>query len=305
MRRRVRLVAGVATASLAALVTGCGGGDTSPKAASGDCPAEVVPIVVTVDQWSDVVGQLAGGCGDVTTILHSSSVDPHDFEPSPADYTAFSGAELVVRNGLGYDAWANQAIDALSRRPAVVDAGEVSGQPAGANPHLWYDPTFVGAVAREVTAGLTRLRPAATAYFEQRHAAWEAAMQPYDAAIARVRDETDQATYGATEPVFEYLADALGLADATPPGYRNAVANESEPGPADLHAFLQALEGGQMDVLVFNTQTEGSGPDQLRAAAEDHGVPVVDVTETVAPGSRGFVDWQVGQLTALAEALGR
>ena len=58
------------------------------------------------------------------------------------------------------------------------------------------------------------------------------------------------------------------------------------------------------DVLIYNTQTEGSVPEQIRAAAESAGVPVVEVTETVAPGADSFEAWQVAQLTALAKALG-
>ncbi len=57
-------------------------------------------------------------------------------------------------------------------------------------------------------------------------------------------------------------------------------------------------------MLIYNVQTEGSVPQQIRAAAEQAGVPVVEVTETVPPGTDSFVTWQVDQLTALAEALG-
>ena len=57
-------------------------------------------------------------------------------------------------------------------------------------------------------------------------------------------------------------------------------------------------------MLIYNTQTEGSVPEQIRSAAEDAGIPVVNVTETVAPGAKSFEAWQVDQLTALAKALG-
>jgi zinc/manganese transport system substrate-binding protein len=80
--------------------------------------------------------------------------------------------------------------------------------------------------------------------------------------------------------------------------------NESDPSPADIKAFQTALTGGEIDVLIFNTQTEGSVTDQLRKAAEQAGVPVVEVTETVPPGRDSFVAWQDDQLAALAKALG-
>jgi zinc/manganese transport system substrate-binding protein len=59
--------------------------------------------VVTVDQWGDIVSDLAGACGEVTTIIKSSSIDPHDYEPTPADSAKFDRAKLVVVNGLDYD----------------------------------------------------------------------------------------------------------------------------------------------------------------------------------------------------------
>ncbi|MDT5293043.1 MAG: zinc/manganese transport system substrate-binding protein [Mycobacterium sp.] len=90
----------------------------------------------------------------------------------------------------------------------------------------------------------------------------------------------------------------------TPQGYQTASANESDPSPADLEAFRRALADRQINVLIYNTQTEGSVPQQIRTAAEAAGVPVVEVTETVPPGTTSFETWQVAQLDALAKALG-
>jgi len=185
----VRRTAGAAVLLALVVLSACGDGEAKPRASGSSCPTPVVPVVVTVDQWGDIVQQLVGDCGAVTTILQSSSVDPHDYEPAPADYAAFSSAELVVQNGLDYDAWADQAVEAMSRAPAVIDAGDVVGLREGANPHLWYGPAYVDQVATAVTAELGRLRPAASAYFDERHAAWEVSLQPYEAAIARVKRE--------------------------------------------------------------------------------------------------------------------
>jgi len=104
--------------------------------------------------------------------------------------------------------------------------------------------------------------------------------------------------------VFDDMAAAVGLQDKTPQGFQNAASNGTDPSPGDLGAFLGLLQGKGVDVLIYNTQTQGSVPEQIRSAAEAAGVPVVEVTETVAPGAASFEAWQVDQLRSLAKALG-
>jgi zinc/manganese transport system substrate-binding protein len=298
------LTAAVAALSLVPLAS-CSSDDADTSAPTGDCPTGPVPVVVTVDQWGDIVQQVGGDCVDVTTIITGSSADPHDYEPTPADAAKFDGADLVVMNGLDYDPWAEDAVDALDTKPAVVNGGEVVGLEEGDNPHIWYGPTYVRKVSQAVTDQLSKLSPDAATYFAERQDAWQTSLEPYDAEIDKVKATVgDKLTYGATEPVFEYMAQAVGLRDATPKGYRNAAANESEPAPADVNEFEQSLRDKMMDVLVYNTQTEGAGPEQIRSVAEGASVPIVDVTETVPPGTESFVDWQVKQLESLASALG-
>jgi zinc/manganese transport system substrate-binding protein len=267
------------------------------------CPTGRVSVVVTVAVWGDIVDRLAGACGRVTTIITSSSGDPHDYEPNPADSAAFADADLVVVNGLDYDAWADKAIAALDRQPDVVNAGEVAQLREGDNPHVWYGPKYVYAVADAVTAELEQLAPKSADVFERNRRAWEAAMRPYRAEIERIEPRATGKVYGATEGVFDYMADALGMRDATPRGYTRAAANEAEPAPGDLHELEQALEDRTMAVLFFNPQTEGAIPNQVRDTAESAGVPVVNVTESVPAEFDSFEAWQVSQLSDLAAAL--
>ncbi len=299
-------IAGLATmTAVITFLAGCSSVGSEARAKSKDaCPTAPVPVVVSVDQWGGIVDQLAGDCGALTTIIKSSSTDPHGYEPTPADTAAFENAKLVVQNGLGYDRWVEKAITTLDQRPDVVDGGKVVGRHDGDNPHIWYGPGYVYEVARAVTAQLEHLAPRAAKYFAARQIAWRASMAPYDAEIAKIKAVAAGKTYGATEGVFEYMARAVGLDDTTPPGYRNASANGSDPSPGDIDTFDRMLEKGRMTVLIFNTQTQGSVPDQIRTQAKRSGIPVVDVTETVPPGAGGFVSWQLGQLRHLAAALG-
>jgi zinc/manganese transport system substrate-binding protein len=150
---------------------------------------------------------------------------------------------------------------------------------------------------------MSRLAPADAAVFAERAAAFRARFQPYLDALTALRPLAAGHTYAATETVFDRTARALGLTDVTPAGYRRAVSNESDPAPGDVAALRSALAGHRVDVLVFNRQTEGSIPDQLRDAAREAGVPVVSVTESPPREGGSFVAWQTGQLRQLREAL--
>jgi zinc/manganese transport system substrate-binding protein len=145
----------VRTLLVAAAVTGLvactdGGGERGSAVASGDpdaCPGDVVDVVVSVGQWGNVVRSVGGDCANVTTIVASGAVDPHDYEPGTADLAAVSEAELVVVNGAGYDSWAENAVASQDPEPAVLSVADLLDVPDGADPHLWYEPEAVHAIA--------------------------------------------------------------------------------------------------------------------------------------------------------------
>jgi zinc/manganese transport system substrate-binding protein len=303
---------GTITASAAFLVLGlaaCTGGDDGSGASerSGDaaaCPGEVTNVVVSVGQWGDIVEHLGGDCTDVTTIVNAPSIDPHDFEPGTADLAAFTGADVVVLNGAGYDSWAENVVDTLDDEPVVISAAEVAGVRAGEDPHLWYDPAIVEQMSGTVTEELVALSPEAGPYFADQARLWDAELQAYKDAVEELRAVAPGRTYAATETVFDRMAAAVGLTDLTPEGYRRAVSNEGEATPGDLAEFEAVLAGGQVDVLIENTQTEGRLAGVLMAGAKEGGVAFVGVTESQPQAGGSFVAWQVAQLQELTLAFG-
>jgi zinc/manganese transport system substrate-binding protein len=305
-RRPALVRSALAVLATASLVACSGDGTGGPAVAAGNadtCPGDVVDVVVSVGQWGSLAKDLGGDCATVTTVVSSGATDPHDFEPSVADIAAFSDAGLVVVNGAGYDTWASDAVANLDERPVVVDAAEVVGVAEGEDPHLWYEPDAVEQVGTAVSDRLTAASPGAAGYFADRRTAWDAELADYDATIGQVRARAAGHTYAATEAVFDRMAAAVGLTDGTPEGYRRAASNESDPAPGDVTAFERALGDGSIDVLVYNTQTSGSIPEQLRASAEEAGVPVVEVTESMPDAAGSFFAWQQAQLEALSDAL--
>ena len=201
-----------ALAILAALTLsacGAGGPGTGPAVSEGDpaaCPGRVIDVAVSVGQWGDLVRTLAGACADVTTVISSGAIDPHDFEPGTAALAALSSADLVVLNGAGYDHWAQDAVATLDTGPVIVSAAEVADVPAqGADPHLWYSPDVVSRMSTAVSSALTSLAGrAAAGYLAQRAAVWAADLQPYDDAVHALAAVAPGHTFAARAGIWCY-----------------------------------------------------------------------------------------------------
>jgi zinc/manganese transport system substrate-binding protein len=67
--------------------------------------------------------------------------------------------------------------------------------------------------------------------------------------------------------------------------------------------FHDQIQQKRIKVLVYNTQAVSNLTSQLRTLAHGAGIPVVGVTETLAPVHDSFQNWQVRQLRDLLTAL--
>ena len=99
-----------------------------------------------------------------------------------------------------------------------------------------------------------------------------------------------------------YLADDLGLTDATPAGYAQAVANESEPASGDVATFSKQLQAGSVALLVVNTQESNATTKQLIASAQHGGVHQVKLTEQMPKQYSTLTDWMTALVASFATA---
>jgi zinc/manganese transport system substrate-binding protein len=273
-----------------------------PPAWAQNAPRAPVRIVAAENFYGDVARQVAGPRAAITSIMSNPDADPHLFEASPSTARAIAGAEIVVYNGAGYDPWMDDllAADPAGRRVRIV-AGALTHRRAGANPHIWYDPATMPAVARAISGALIGADPAGRAGYEARLAAFLASLTPLDARVAAMRARFNGAPVAATEPVFGYMAAALGLA-MRDERFQLAVMNDTEPSAADTAAFEQDLRGHAVRVLLYNAQASDTAAARLMRLAKAAGIPVVGVTET-EPARTSYQAWMLAQLDALQAAL--
>ena len=270
-------------------------------------PASAQPVqaVGVENQYANVIAAVGGKDVNVSAVVTNPNTDPHIFEVSPQVARQFAGADLVVENGLGYDAWADKIIAAVvrpSRR--VINVQQLRGLPDSTpNPHLWYDPATMPLVAQAIAAQLTAMRPADAAYFQARLNRFDASLRAWNAALASFRKQYAGTPVAVTEPVADYMLQAAGARIATPFSLEAAVMNGTDPAPQDVTAQQALLATHKVAVLVYNQQVTDPLTQSFLDLAKRNGIPVVGVYETMPTPGFDYASWMLAEVAALHRAV--
>jgi zinc/manganese transport system substrate-binding protein len=265
--------------------------------------ADPVSIVAAENFYGEAAAAIGGDRVTVESVIVASGADPHDFEPPASVARSIADADIVIMNGAGYDHWMEHLLEAneIDGR-IVIDVAGLLGVAEGDNPHIWYDPKAMPALANALTKALRAADPEATADFEARRNVFLASLAPMGEKIAALRERFADAPAAATEPVFGYMADALGL-EMRNEAFQTAIMNETEPAASEIAAIEDDIRSGRIRVLFYNPEVEDALTRNLLELAQASGVPVVAITET-QPAGKSFADWMLDTLDATGSALG-
>ena len=198
-------------------------------------PGTVVAVGAE-NEYANVIGQIGGRYVTVSAILSNPNTDPHTFESSPQVAQTVGAAELVVQNGVGYDTFMNKIEAAApNSHRKVIDVQQLLKLPTTTpNPHLWYQPSTMPAVAEAIGSDLAALEPSHTAYSRSRVAQFKRSLAPWYQAIASLKSRLPGAPVATTEPVADYMLTAAGVDNLTPFTFQADVMNGVDPAPQAL-----------------------------------------------------------------------
>jgi zinc/manganese transport system substrate-binding protein len=297
MRRTAILAAAAAALGLAGV--GCAG-----AGASGTGSAGTIGAVAAENEYASVLSQVGGRYVHVSAILQNPSTDPHTFEASPQIAAEVSGAQLIVQNGVGYDSWMSK-IEAASPSSSrkVITAQHVLGLPdTTPNPHLWYDPKTMPAVARVMAADLSAIQPRHKAYFQARLKAFDHALAPWLDAITQFKARHPGATAATTEPVADYLLTAMGITNLTPFAFQADIMNGTDPSPQDISHQNGLFSQHKAMFFAYNQQVVTPLTTEFQKSARRAGIPIVGVYETMPPGY-SYQGWMLAEVRAITRAV--
>jgi zinc/manganese transport system substrate-binding protein len=264
-----------------------------------------ITAVGAENEYANVIGQIGGKYVDVTSIQSNPNTDPHSFEASPSVARVVSTAQLIVQNGLGYDSYMNKIESAAPNSARkVIDVQKLLGLPDSTpNPHLWYDPKTMPAVARAVARDLSALQPAHAAYFQANLRAFDRSLKPWQQALARFKAAYPGTPVAVTEPVSDYLLHAAGARILTPFRFQANVMNGVDPAPQDISLQDSFFAEHKVKVFLYNEQVTDSLTQSFLDAAHRNGIPVVAVYETMPTPGYTYQSWMLAETRALQKAV--
>jgi zinc/manganese transport system substrate-binding protein len=299
MRSRFRFLAAVVPLGVALLASAC-----SSAAASGSSGGKIVAVGAE-NEYADVLQQVGGEYVQVSAIMSNPNTDPHTFEASASVAREVSAAQVVVQNGVGYDTFMStieNAAPSSSRKVIVVQ--NLLGLPTDTpNPHLWYKPVTMPAVANAIAADLAAIQPAHASYFKANAAAFIGSLTAWDNAIAAFKAKYPNTPVATTEPVADYMLQAVGADNLTPWALQADIMNGTDPSAQDVAVERSLFTQHKVKAFLYNQQVTDSLTESFIALAQANGIPVVGVYETMPVPGYDYQSWMLTEVQALQKAV--
>jgi zinc/manganese transport system substrate-binding protein len=304
MFRFARVLAGTVALGAVLLTVGAGA-SSAPAAASGKSPNTKVAIVAGENEYGNVASQIGGRYVSVYSVDSNPNTDPHTYEATPAVAQKIAGANLLIENGVGYDTFMGTLASASANSARqVIDVQRLLGLPNSTpNPHLWYNPRTMPAVARALVSDLSELDPAHASTFRSNETKFVASLQPWLGAIAAFKAKYAGTKAATTEPVADYMLTAMGIDNLTPWQFQADIMNGTDPTPQDVTLEKGFFTKHQVKVFCYNQQVTDPLTDSIRQTALSAGVPVVGVYETMPVPGYDYQTWMMAELDAIERAI--
>src|ERR1043166_2754528 len=267
--------------------------------------AQKLKVVTTLADLASLTQEVGGDRVDVTAIAKGYQ-DPHFVEPKPSFLLLLRNADLLEVIGLELEiGWLPPLLD-QSRNPRIqvgskgyldVSNGvEILDRPTGAvnrsmgdvhpsgNPHYWLDPANAVRIAIQIRNRLGPLRPAATAYFDQRlnsfklrindaNKRWLAMMAPYRGAKV--------ITYHNSWPNFakHFGLNVVGYVEPKP---------GVPPSPSHTFELINMMKAQHVKAILMEPYFDAKTPQSI---AERTGAKLVVLYPSVGGAKSGTDDY--------------
>lgn len=254
-------------------------------------------IVAAENIYGDIAKQIGGEHVQVSSILDSPSQDPHLFSITPTAAKKAYKANVIILNGGSYDLWMETLLKTANKEITIIDVSKLIHAKPGDNPHYWYNPATMPKVAHSLTNTLSKIDASKSEIYKKNLSLFLNEYQKLENKIATMRKQFKGTIIISTEPVFNDMAQAIGL---TVKGQAIQLSNMNDTSPSisAIKAFEEDLTQKRVKLFIFNKQVNNPTTRRFLSIAKKHNIPTVSVSELL-PANQTYIKWMLAQLNQI------
>lgn len=282
MKIRSFVLLGWAALSVAALLVGCAPA-AAPTGATGGLKVLAVETFL-----ADIAQNVAGDRLRVSALI-PIGVDPHGFQPTPADVRKVAESQVLIVNGAGFEEFLAELLANAGGQRSVIEAaaGLTMRQPAEeaheheaaghgheheGDPHFWLDPQAVIQYVVNIRDGLSLADPAGKQSYMQNADAYIARLKELDAWIGEQVQQipAERRLLVTNHESFGYFADRYGftIVGAVIP----SVSTGASPSAQEMAQLVAHIQETGAPAIFLET---GANPQLAQQISRETGVKVV------------------------------
>lgn len=227
-------------------------------------------VLTTFTVLADISRNIAGERIQVESIT-KEGVEIHGYNPTPSDVIKATNADLVIKNGLGLELWANDFIRSAGKvklvvltddmQPLFISEDAYKGKP---NPHAWISPIRAIAYVDKILEALIELDPQGEDYYIDNAIKYKNQLRLLDSQLRRKLSTVPQAkkVLVTCEGAFSYLAHDYGMKEA----YLWPVNSESQITPRRMLNLIELVKKNNVNSVFCESTVSSKGQLQVASA---------------------------------------
>ena len=251
---------------------------------------KTIKVVAAENFYGDIAEIISGSSSKVESIIANNHADPHLFNTSAKTAIMMKNTDVIIFNGADYDPWIQSFINIRQNNNSIIiDISSLMNIHSGDNPHICYNPKTFPKLAKRLTEIFSILIPENKKKFQFNLKVFLQQYESIEDLIRNIRLKYQGIKVTATEPIFGYMAKALGLV-MVGHKFQWVMMNNAEPTPKMLIKYQRILTNRNVYVLFHNKQVYGGTVDTLLKLAKKSNITIIGLTETM-PKSNNVITW--------------
>lgn len=272
------------------------------------------PLVVATNTIIANLAEEVGGDEIQLTSLLKPGIDPHVYEPTPADSRVLETADLILYNGYNLEPGIIKLMNAAGGEARKLAVGEVVpplqlDESQGENvpdPHIWSNAENAIAMVNAIRDALIELSPTDKEVFTQRAAKLTSELQQLHSWINQQVQTIppEQRQLVTTHDAFQYYGQAYGIAIA---GTLIGISTEEQPSAQTVKRLVESIKKIGVPAIFAETTIN---PALIKTVAQEAGVKLAPrelYSDSIGePGSEGdsYIKMMEANTRTIVEALG-